>query len=852
MNQVQLPIEAVLPQLLESLRSGVNAVLVAEPGAGKTTRVPLALLDEPWLSGKKIIMLEPRRLAARSAAQFMAKSISEQAGETVGYRVRLDTRVGERTRIEVVTEGVLTRMLQEDPALENVGIILFDEFHERHLHGDLGLALSLQAQALLREDLRIAVMSATLDAEPISELLGGAPIIRSEGRVFPVETYYAPVRITGSIEPYMGRTIVEALRVHVGDVLAFLPGAPEIRRTARWLSEQQLSSTVRVEELHGSLPLDKQDAAVSRSAEGERKVVLATSIAESSLTVEGITIVVDSGLMRVPRFSPRTGMTRLETVAVSQASADQRRGRAGRLAPGVCYRLWTEPQHPYLPEQSKPELLEADLASLALELAVWGIQDPLELAWLTPPPEASYEQAVSLLRQLQAIDESGKPTTEGARIARFGLHPRLGAMIMRAAELGATRIACDLAALLSERDLLPQERNADVQLRLELLYRLTGRAVNPHHGGRPDHPGIGAAYRIVTQADQWERLANQHKAVTKAGEPGSKASRADMSEKLIPLGVLLALAYPDRIAQRRSDGRYLLANGRGAVLPELQSLSRASFLAACELDDAGTESRIRLAAELSQNEIEQYLSDYITVEDALEWEAAAGAVRARRRVRLGSIILRETPQQKPDEQQVADLMLSVIRQTGFGMLPMTKQAKQLQLRMKLMGLSGDDWPGASDEALLATMDQWLKPNIYGMKSRSDLQKLPMHQLLENMLSWQQRQELDEQVPTHIIVPSGSRIPIDYSDPDNPVLAVRLQELFGMNDTPRLARGRLPVTLHLLSPSQRPVQVTRDLRSFWDQAYYDVKKDLKGRYPKHYWPDDPYTAIPTHRTKPRST
>ncbi|WP_036718708.1 ATP-dependent helicase HrpB [Paenibacillus harenae] len=835
MKQVQLPIDAVMPQLLETLRDGQHAVLVAEPGAGKTTRVPLALLEEPWLAGKKIVMLEPRRLAARSAARFMARSLGEQTGETVGYRVRLDTRVSQHTRIEVVTEGVLTRMLQEDPALEQVGVLLFDEFHERHLHGDLGLALSLQTQTLLREELRLVVMSATLEAEPISELLGGAPVIRSEGRVFPVDTRYSHGRLAGPIEPHMGRTITEALREHDGDLLAFLPGVPEIRRTAKWLAEAGVAPNVRILELHGSLPLEKQDAAVAPCAAGERKIVLATSIAESSLTVEGVTIVVDGGLMRVPRFSPRTGMTRLETVPVSRASADQRRGRAGRLAPGICYRLWTEQEHPYLSAQSAPELLEADLAPLALELAVWGIRDPQELDWVTEPPAASYEQAVSLLKQLKAIDEDGKPTEDGVRMAKFGMHPRLSGMILKAAELGEARTACVVAALLSERDLLPQERNTDLQLRIDLLHQLTGSRA------AADHPAKGAAYRIMAQAEQWARLTDQYRQTAEANE----------SRKL-PLGVLAALAYPDRIAQRRSDGRYLLAGGKGAVLPEPQPLSRAAYLAACELDDAGSESRIRIAAELTLYDIEQYLTAYITNEESIEWDDSALAVRARSRVCMGSIVLKEAPLQKPDEEKMAETMLSALRLSGIGMLPMNKQASQLRARMKLMALSGEDWPDVSDSALLASLEQWLKPHIYGLKSRSDLQRLPMQQLFEEMLSWKQRQELDEQVPTHLVVPSGSRIPVDYSDPETPVLAVRLQELFGMRETPRLARGRLPVTLHLLSPSQRPVQVTKDLRSFWENAYFEVKKDLKGRYPKHYWPDDPYSAVPTNRAKPRQS
>ncbi|CAM4270516.1 ATP-dependent helicase HrpB [Paenibacillus endophyticus] len=835
MNPMQLPIDSVLPQLLAALRSGTNAVLVAEPGAGKTTRVPLALLDQPWLSGKKIIMLEPRRLAARSAAKFMASNLGEQVGQTVGYRVKMDTNVGPRTRIEVVTEGVLTRMLQEDPALEHVGAVLFDEFHERHLHGDLGLALCLQSQTLLREDLRLLVMSATLDAAPIAAMLGEAPIIRSEGRVFPVITRYLPHKQSGPLEPRMASLILEALRSHDGDLLAFLPGAAEIRRTAWKLKELGLPLSTRVEELHGSLPLEQQDAAIAPCSAGERKIVLATSIAESSLTVEGIKIVVDSGLMRIPRFSPRTGMSRLETVPVSIASADQRRGRAGRLAPGTCYRLWSEQEHPYLPEHNKPELLEADLASLALELSIWGVQDPAELEWVTAPPAAAYEQAASLLLQLNAIDSQVKPTASGHQMAKFGLHPRLGAMIIRASEFGAVRIACEAASLLNERDLMGQERNVDLQLRMDLLHHLS-----KHREGSVEHPASAAVRRIALQAAQWERL------ITSNVERTAKFSSAET----IPIGILLAFAYPDRVAQRRSDGRYLLANGRGAALPQQQPLSLFPYLAACELDDSGGESRIRIAAELHQADLERYLQDKLMNEEVIEWDTAAQAVRARKRLRLGALIVKESVLQQPNEDKVAEVILAAVRQAGFAILPMSKPAQQLKARMLLMSHAGKDWPDGTDEALLETVDEWLKPHIIGMKSRTDLQRLPMQQLLESKLSWQQKQELDEQVPTHYVVPSGSRIPIDYSDPGSPVLAVRLQELFGMKETPRLARGRLAVTLHLLSPSQRPVQVTRDLGSFWENAYFDVKKDLKGRYPKHYWPDDPYAAVPTNRTKPR--
>ncbi|CAM3151998.1 ATP-dependent helicase HrpB [Paenibacillus lupini] len=828
----QLPIDRVLPQVLEALQKGTNAVLVAEPGAGKTTRVPLALLKEAWLEGRKIIMLEPRRLAARSAAKYMASMLGEQVGDTVGYRVRLDTKVSARTKIEVVTEGVLTRMLQEDQALEQVGAVLFDEFHERHLHGDLGLALALQSQTLLREDLRLVVMSATLDAEPVAELLGGAPIIKSSGRVYPVETFYRSTRIEGKVEPQIAQTIVQALREHAGDVLVFLPGIGEIRRTAGLLAQAGLDSSIRITELHGSLPLEAQDAAVAPCKPGERKVVLATSIAESSLTVEGIRIVVDSGLMRVPRFSPRTGMTRLATTSVSQASADQRRGRAGRLAPGVCYRLWTEQEHPYLPLQNTPELLETDLTPLALELAVWGVMKPTELAWLDPPPQVAYRQSFDLLTLLHAIDEEGRPTEWGSRIAKLGLHPRLGFMLLKAEQLGLAAAACELAALLSERDLLPQERNVDVRLRLEALRGYSGRLVADR----------GAIQRVKAQAQQWSRMLQEN---------GKQQQLADGSEGIADIGLLLAFAYPDRIAQRRSDGRYLLANGRGAVLPELQPMSRAAYLVAAELDDAGVESRIRLAAELNMDRLEQAAGEQLQVEEAVEWDMDAHAVRARRRIRLGAIILKEAPLQQPSPERVAIALADGIAREGLELLSMSKAAKQLQARMLLMAQHNSGWPDVSEENLLATVQDWLLPHLYGMKNRSDLQRLNMVQLLEGLLSWTQRQELDEQVPTHMTVPSGSRIPIDYSDPDAPFIAVRLQELFGLQETPRLAGGRLPLTLHLLSPSQRPVQVTRDLQSFWNEAYFEVKKDLKGRYPKHYWPDDPYAAQPTNRVKPRT-
>ncbi|NGQ96171.1 ATP-dependent helicase HrpB [Brevibacillus sp. SYP-B805] len=835
----RLPIEPVLPQLREALRTRTSAVLVAPPGAGKTTRVPLALLDEPWLEGRRILILEPRRLAARSAARYMASSLGEPVGETVGYRVRLDAKVGPKTRIEVITEGVLTRLLQADPALEGVGLVIFDEFHERSLQADLGLALSLQAQALLREDLRILVMSATLDVEPIAALLGNAPVIRSEGRSYPVETRYAGRRVEGAIESAVVRTIQEALQRDQGDILVFLPGAGEIRRVEARLKELALGDQVRIAPLYGNLPQDAQDQAIAPCRPGERKIVLATSIAETSLTVAGIQVVIDSGLMRVPRFSPRTGMTRLETVKVSRASADQRRGRAGRLGPGVCYRLWTEQEDRHLPSHTTPEILEADLASLALELAVWGVTDPSELCWLDPPPKAAYAQARELLRQLGALDEAGGVTPYGRQMAALGLHPRLAHMIGKAQPLGYGGLACELAALLGEREVLRGREGAsiaDIRLRLEAL-RSFKRGEEPQ-GAAPLGYTLDAAAcrRVLAEADRFKKAL------------GGSATRED--DSLEAIGILLAFAYPDRIAQRREGGRYLLSSGRGAFLPAEQPLSKEAYLVAVEVDDQGADGRIHLAAAVELAELRQHLGQTIVNEAVIAWDRPAQAVRARQRERLGALILSEGPLPNPDPEEMLAALLRGIAEEGLAILPWTRHARQLQERLQFMHHLEPGWPDVSDEGLTAALADWLAPHLYGMKSRDELQRLNLAGVLESMLSWEQRRMLDEYAPSHITVPSGSRIPVDYSDPAAPVLAVRLQEMFGLKETPRVGGGKVPLTLHLLSPAQRPVQVTRDLASFWQTAYFEVKKDLKGRYPKHYWPDDPLEAIPTNRTRPR--
>ncbi|HSU15589.1 ATP-dependent helicase HrpB [Longimicrobium sp.] len=826
-----LPIEPVLPALREALRAGTAAVLQAPPGAGKTTLVPLTLLDEPWLGGRKIVMLEPRRLAARAAANRMAQLRGERVGATVGYRVRMETRVGPSTRIEVVTEGVLTRMLQHDPALEGVGIVVFDEFHERSLHADLGLALTLQSRAVLRDDLRVLVMSATLDGGPVARLLGDAPVVTSEGRAYPVETRWLARRPEGRIEAVTARAVRDALETEEGDVLVFLPGAGEIRRVEEMLAADGLPRGVRIHPLFGNLPQEAQDDAIRPSPPGWRKIVLATSIAETSLTIEGVRVVVDSGLMRVPRFSPRTGMTRLETVAVSRASADQRRGRAGRLGPGVCRRLWTEAEDAALQPFRPPEILEADLAPLALELAAWGVADPAELQWLDPPPAAAFAQARELLRELGALDAAGAATPHGRAMAALPLHPRLAHMLLRAKEMRLGATACDLAALLAERDVLRGEgraADADARLRLAALRREGGTG---GHGVDP-----AALHRVRAEAKDLRR----HLA----------ASPADADDEAA--GVLLALAYPDRIAQRRpgAAGRYLLRNGRGAAFPHPQSLSESPYLVAAELDDAGREGRILIAAPVEMAEIERHFADQIATEESVAWDDAAGAVRARRIERLGAIVLREAPLAEPDPGRIAAALADAVRQAGIASLPWTKASAQLRERIAFLHLHDPSFPDVSDGALLETLGDWLGPRLYGLRKMDEVRRIDLAPVLEGMLAWEQRRRLDELAPTHVEVPSGSRIAIDYTDAAAPVLAVRLQEVFGWTETPRIAGGRVPLTLHLLSPARRPVQVTRDLASFWRTGYFEVKKDLKGRYPKHYWPDDPLVAEATARARPR--
>jgi ATP-dependent helicase HrpB len=815
-----LPIEPVIPVLRQALAAAGVAVLQAPPGAGKTTRVPLALMDEPWLGGRRIVMLEPRRLAARAAARRMAELLGETPGGAVGYRIRHETRVGRATRIEVVTEGVLTRMLLSDPALEPFGLVVFDEFHERSIHADLGLALTLQTRALLRDDLRVLVMSATLEGGPVAALLGGAPIVTSEGRSFPVETRYVPSRPGIRVEAAVAGAVRAALAETEGDVLAFLPGAGEIRRAETLLA----GVSADVIPLHGTLPQGLQDRALRASAPGGRKVVLATSIAETSLTIDGVRVVVDGGQARVPRYSPRSGMTRLATVRVSRASADQRRGRAGRQGPGVCYRLWDAHQDAALLPRSAPEILEADLAPLALELAAAGVADPGDLAWLDPPPAAALAEARALLAQLGALDSQGRITAHGRQIGRFALHPRLAHMVVAARSLGAGALACELAALLSERDVLRRHEGpaeADLGLRLDILR--------------------GAIKRADVDLEALRRTRAEIRICREAG--GSSARQS--GESPVSPGALLALAYPDRIAQRRpgESGRFLLRNGQGAFL-DPQALAQAEHLVAAELDGRPRESRIFLAAPLAREEIETLFANDIVREDVLGWDDATRAVIARRRRRLGAIVLQEGALPDPDPDAVTRAMIHGIRSHGIGQLPWSDSARRQRARLAFLHRLDGSWPDVSDEALAEGLEQWLAPWIVGLRRLDELARIDLGELLTHLVPWERRPALDRLAPTHVEVPSGSRIQVDYADPDAPALAVRLQELFGLTATPAVGGGRVPLTLHLLSPARRPVQVTRDLAGFWRTTYFDVRRDLKGRYPKHHWPDDPLAAEPT--------
>lgn len=842
-----LPVVEVLSDLRSALNSYSNVVLEAPPGAGKSTVVPLALLQESWLGDRRILMLEPRRLAARAVAERMARSLNENVGETVGYRMRFDTRVGPNTRIEVITEGVLTRWLQEDPELEGVGLVIFDEFHERNLQSDLGLTLLLDARSALETDLKILLMSATLDSDSLVKFLGSAARIRAEGRLFPVEHRYVgdgwPLMPADGLHHAMVHCLRRALVETEGDILVFLPGAAEIRRVI--MAWQDVPPQVRVLPLYGELSTSEQDAALASAPPGKRHVILATNIAETSLTLPGVRVVIDSGLVRRSRFDPATGMSRLDTVRISRSAAIQRAGRAGRLTPGICYRLWSEGVDRSLAEHTPAEILEADLAGVALELAQWSctMERP---RWLDPPPKAMWGTATTLLQQLEITDASGQITTLGRSVAGLPVHPRLGRVLHEAKQRGCPLLGAALAALLSERDPLRSsarnqgeisEFDIDILTRLQILCR--------HDFKGLDYAGL------------WRRIEQQARQLYRLLESSVKPSGlSDCLGDIDKAAVLLASGFADRIAQQRPEarGRYLLANGRGATLARPDALSGDPYLIALDVTDRGREAVIRLAIAVSENELEDALSAQVQTTRQVMWSSQDEAVVAREQRELGSLALSTRSIEVSADQRTA-LVLEAIRAMGLDCLPWTDEARQLCARIELLREQNDDivrdWPAFSLDSLQDELEQWLPPWIESVSRRSHFPQIPLLQALKYRLGMEHERVLQQLMPEYLVLPTGTRVRIDYLDELAPAAAMRMQEVFGLASTPRIAGGALAITFKLLSPAGRPLQVTRDLASFWRNAYHEVRKDMRGRYPKHYWPEDPLQAEPTRRTKPRS-
>jgi ATP-dependent RNA helicase HrpB len=853
-----LPITSTLPALLEAMSSERRVILEAPPGAGKSTLAPIALLDADWARGGTLLMLEPRRVAARAVAARMAALLGEPLGATVGFRTRLDRNVGPHTRLEVITEGILTRRLQDDPALEGTACVIFDEFHERSLQADLGLALCLDAQEHLRETLRVLVMSATLDGQRLAQLLAPAKTVCATHRGHAVETRYVPAPVARSASDDLERpvcaTALRALDEHEGDVLAFLPGAREIRR----VTEQLLTAVPRsvdVVPLYGELGPAAQDQALRAAAPGRRKTIVATNIAETSLTIEGVRVVVDSGYERRPRFDPNTGMSRLDTVRISRASADQRRGRAGRTAPGVCYRLWSESVDATLVAHSPPEIIETDLTPLALELAAWGCNDPHSLKWLDPPPDATLAQARDLLRSLEAIDEHDRITALGRRMARLAVHPRLAHMIVRSEALGLAPLALRIAAVLTERDFvrgLLRSRDPDLRARLDALERDTAAIPTSI-----DAQALRQVRRSVEQLERrWQSVRARKDSASTAPAASSRApsTHEPPIERDVATGLLLAFAYPDRIGCSRTDGSglYLLSGGRGARFVDPTALARSEFIVAATLDAGDREARIQLAAPLERALIDRYLADATSVRDVVEWNPRSAAVVAQRERRLGALTIDTSPLADTPHEPLEREMLRGIRALGLEALPWTRDLQQWRARIALLrsldGGAVGEWPDVSDAALTATLESWLAPWLEGVSRREHLARIDLRAALGSLLDFQQQRRLEQLAPTHLVVPSGSRISLDYTS-GQPMLSVRLQEVFGLLESPKIAGG-MPVTLELLSPARRPVQVTRDLASFWQRGYAEVRKELKGRYPKHYWPQDPFAATPTRRVRPK--
>ena len=823
-----LPIAHTLPEIRSHLRTHTRLILQAPPGAGKTTMVPLALMDEPWLEGKRIVMLEPRRLAVRASAARMAQMLGERVGERVGYRIRMDRVESEATRVLIVTEGILTRMIQHDPELSDVGLVIFDEYHERSLHADLSLALTLESQEVLREDLRILIMSATLNTAVLAEVLS-APVVQSEGRSYPVTRRYLDPAIPLPTRQTLSGVVADRVRTLLGQtegsILVFLPGVREIKRVEQILLSD-IPSDTRLAPLYGNLTKAQQDRAIAPPPPGKRKVVLATNIAQTSLTIEGITSVVDSGLQNVSVFNPLTGMNRLTQTFISADAATQRAGRAGRLSAGEAHHLWHRSR--LLAPHDTPEILQADLTPLVLELALWGTDDPATLTWLDTPSPTAITHARELLRRLGAIDEDGTITPHGRAMIRLSLHPRLAHMILRAQELGLGYEASLLATLLSERDIFPATyRHVDIRERVEALHRVaTGRNTSEKINLPHARELLKSARRI---------------------EPDTK-NTIEMER----LGVLLGYAYPERIARQRQTGspEYLIQSGQGARLPADDPLTRSPWIVIADLDARTTHAAIYKAVPIDEAQITEYFSDQITEQEELEWSEAEERVEVRHVQRLGSILLSERPISAGNHPEAVDLLMDEIARRGLEPLPWDKRSISLRDRVAFLHHHGEEFPDLSSTYLLEHLEEWLSPYLLGITSLRGLAGLDLYGILLGLLTYPQTQTLDRLAPARLTVPSGSRIPIDYRDPDHPILAVRMQEMFGMPQTPTLLDGRLPLTLHLLSPASRPMQVTTDLASFWAHTYTEVKKELQGRYPKHHWPDDPLEATATNRAKRR--
>ena len=855
-----LPIDDVLVALRSALAEHSSAVLVAPPGAGKTTRAPLALLGESWAEGKRLILLEPRRLAARAAAARMAATLGEKVGETIGLRVRLTSLVSKRTRIEVVTEGVFARMILDDPSLDGVAAVLFDEFHERSLDADLGLAFALDAQQGLREDLRLLVMSATLDGARVRALLGDAPLIESQGRAFPVVTRYVGRNPGSRIEDEVTRVTLEALASESGSILVFLPGQGEIRRVAETLDARVKRPDVDIAPLYGALDSRTQDLAVAPSPVGRRKIVLATSIAETSLTIEGVRVVIDSGLMRVPVYEPDVGLTRLATVRISRANADQRRGRAGRTEPGVCYRLWGEAANGGLQPYAAPEILSADLSGLALDCALWGVADPAKLAFLDPPPRTALKEARALLTAISALDGDGRITEEGRAIASLALPPRLARMVVDAARAGEGGTASEIALLLTERGLGGDA--VDLATRLETFRRdRSARADDARRLARGLAQRAEALIRPSATFSPREKGASSslgglsgraERSLLPRGE-GGRRSRSDEGAAASSAGALLASAFPDRIAAARGrHGEFLMANGRAAALEAHGPLAGESYLAIGEIAGRAASARILTAAALTLDDIERIAGASTETQDELSFDRASGSLRARRRRRLGALILNEQTLAVPQDEPAALALARGALSLGVARLPWTKALKQRRDRvMFLRRAEGEAWPDLSDEALAADPG-WLAPFLVGKTKLDEISADDLASALDAALPWDLMRRLNDEAPTHFQAPTGTAAPIDYEAEGGPAIALRVQELFGLNEHPSMAGGRIPLTLHLLSPAYRPIQITRDLPGFWRGSWAAVRSDLRGRYPRHFWPEDPAAAQPTARAKPRGT